>query len=109
MTDEHKSWLNNLQAGDEVIVRGEWCDRIGTVSKVTVTQIVVGTQRFNKSDGRLRGRGPWSLSHIIRPTQERRDKAELANAKQKLMNLKVDELTLDQCRKILAVAKGNDQ
>ncbi len=71
-------WLEHLEAGDEVIVRGGW-DRAGEVRRVdrlTATQIVVGKSRYRRTDGYQVGSSGYRTARIEEATPERRELAE---------------------------------
>lgn len=67
------SWLNELKPGDEVIQRsGGWvpCRYIRKVGRVTATQVIIGTQRFRKSDGWEVGRSAFTGGRIEEANDE---------------------------------------
>lgn len=67
-------WLAELKAGDTVILSGfGGADTLGKVDRVTATQIVVNTLRFNKDNGSKRGGSSrWAgRIHLVQPTPER--------------------------------------
>ena len=77
-------WLQQLKAGDEVAIafRGGFRGNNYTfaiVTKITATQIVVGSQRYKISSGRKIGEG-YSSYWLQRPTDEL--KAEIALSKE---------------------------
>lgn len=60
--------LSDLKPGDTVILRYSTPfidDRITIVDRVTKTQVIVGTRRFNKSDGRERTASRWDYYRIV--------------------------------------------
>jgi len=65
------NWLNELNAGDTVIVESEFGHthkRLEKVDKVTATQIVIGGLRFRKSDGGCMGEDrSWQRTQLKEP------------------------------------------
>ena len=65
--------LSDLKPGDTAILRYSTPfidDRITIVDRVTKTQIIVGTRRFNKSDGRERTASRWDYYRIVPATPD---------------------------------------
>jgi len=63
--------LSDIKPSDKVILRYSTPfidDRITIVDCVTKTQIIVGTRRFNKSNGRERTASRWSRYRVIPAT-----------------------------------------
>ena len=93
-------WLKELKAGDEVVIDTRYGGRLVKVTKVTKTQIVIDTWRFNRDNGRLRGQHGgfdfWSLrkaTPVLRELIERRQLVSgiVAASGQELMRI---DLTL---------------
>jgi hypothetical protein len=64
-----KSWLEQLKAGDVVVVDfGEHGRATGRVDRVTATKILVGNRKFDRTDGRLIGAEDPS-PHLVRPAR----------------------------------------
>ena len=66
-------WLNNLKSGDKVIRRSTGLgavDEIVTVNRVTATQIIVGSERYRKVNGRRMGKSTWYSCWIKEATPE---------------------------------------
>jgi hypothetical protein len=71
--------LSDLKPGDTVILRYSTPfidDRITIVDRATKTQIIVGTRRFSKSDGRERTASRWSYYRVIPATPDQLAKVE---------------------------------
>lgn len=109
-------WLQNLKAGDEVIVRrglGHTRNYISTIDKVTPTQIVIGESRYNRTTGRRRGDTGWNSANLVEPTREAlaiaREAArrELYTAKLRTMNWAA--LPADALEAILTMIKNAEQ
>ena len=65
--------LSDLKPGDTVILRYSTPfidDRITIVDRLTKTQIIVGTRRFSKSDGRERTASCWDYYRIVPATPD---------------------------------------
>lgn len=67
-----KEWLAGLKPGDTVIVSGGYDrrDRARKVERMTPTQIVVGTSRYDRATGKLRGDSIY-FCRLCQPTPER--------------------------------------
>lgn len=64
-------WLKNVKAGDLVAYTARWDGiSIGTVEKVTPTQIVVKGHRFRRDTGWLLGLDAYSSMHLVEPTPD---------------------------------------
>jgi hypothetical protein len=74
-----KAWLESLKEGDEVMLPGRYgaSPSFAKVTKITPTQIVIGRDRFKRTNGRQVGRDAWSSTCIVEPTQEGRDRHEM--------------------------------
>lgn len=100
-------WLGSLKPGDEVIVSSRHYEDIRLVERITPTgRIVVNvggmsTREFN-ADGWQRGGDSYGRSHIVEPTQERRDKIEQRTLVERLGRVKWGELPLETLRTIIA-------
>lgn len=73
---DQKDWLANLAVGDEVIVSHGGFDsrhpgHLKRVERITATQIIIGADRWRKSDGRMIGNGIYGRS-LLEPTPKRR-------------------------------------
>ena len=106
------SWLDNVQAGDQVVVRCHWPTEIAelhTVSKVNKTQIVLDDdQRFSKN-GRLWGGNSWHPTYLEQSTPAALREMEEVNRQKRIRRLRqaiADRLkttTLDELDKIAEV------
>lgn len=69
------TWLQDLKAGDTVIVAGtdfHGNRTVGTVARVTPTQIIVGEERYSRETGRQRGDVVgWQRGWLLEATPER--------------------------------------
>jgi hypothetical protein len=73
--NEQKDWLANLAVGDEVIVShgGFSSDHPGNLKRVerlTTTLIIIGADRWRRSDGR--SFGSYGRGLLLEPTEKRR-------------------------------------
>ncbi len=74
------SWLNGLDAGDEVGVSYRHGVRLERVTKVTPTQVVTGRDRWRKKDGRRVGEyDRWFPPRLVEATEEVRAEVRLRN------------------------------
>jgi hypothetical protein len=105
--------LENIKAGDEVLVSRDRILKVRRVSKVTATQIIVAegnfTSRYRRKDGWNIGGSSWSRSYLKIGTpaevQEARDyeDRQLICAEFRRANLEL--LTLDTLRKVSEALK----
>lgn len=83
--------FSNIQIGDELLVCGRWQRRLSKVIRLTKTQIVTETGRFNRTTGHSVGGGIWDSSWIRFPTDKDREQLHLEMLQNKLMK-KLDTL-----------------
>lgn len=96
--------FHDIQAGDDVIVESGGLKSFLAVRKVdrtTKTQIIIGSERYRKTDGRLIGHdNPWSRCYLQRATPERvegaRKQAKARNALGALDRLMRDHKKLSE-------------
>lgn len=70
--DTVSEWLHDLKEGDEVIVSPHFGNsEIKTVSRVTKTLIIVGSERFSKRWGQLVGTDIYFQKNLIKTTPEK--------------------------------------
>lgn len=72
--------LEDVQAGDVVCVwrgfgHGGW--RTGVVTRTTTARVYIGSIKYDRKTGRLRGAGPYSAASIEPLTPERIEEARL--------------------------------
>lgn len=100
MTD----WIDNLKAGDEVMVGhgiGTIRYRKATVTKIGKLHIIVGKSKFRR-DGRLAGNDPWSHLQIYEPTEKRREIKRRQDALEAVQSCRSwDKLTTDELEEIV--------
>jgi hypothetical protein len=99
-------WLQNLKAGDEVILSGHYgAGVLAKVSKVTATQVVIGANRYRRDNGRFIGRRGCSNPSIREATPEARERADQSRlasvAKHRVGKVKFDALPSATWRAIL--------
>ena len=116
-TMNSNEWLQELKAGDTVIVKGSHGRReVRTVQRVTPTQIVVGLTKYHKKDGREVG-GDYFTQYLKQATAESvaeiRAVAKRNNLRNILRNLDratTDALTDSQLERIAAIlAEGKEE
>ena len=67
-------WIKDLKAGDKVFVTRGSHIRLVTVDRVTATQIVIGGERFRKSDGyRMGDSNTYWFTTLKEHSQEKED------------------------------------
>ena len=98
-----KRWLENLKAGDEVVVNSHISDlSIAKVFRVTKSQIFIAKTNlagehhedaYWKKDGYEVGRDAWSWSSLAMPTGDIRNKIQLSNLREKAQEL-IKELVI---------------
>lgn len=68
--------LDNIKAGDRVIVHSYGYLRVATVDRVTPTQIIVGHSKYRRKNGNAVGGGIWGADFISRAEGENLKVAE---------------------------------
>lgn len=109
MSTEYE-WLNTLKPGDKVIESSTGIghlDSVRTVSKVTATQIIVGSTKYRKSNGWKVGSSGWNSSYLREATPERvqeiaeqRRQIQIAN---KLVDVRWRQLPLSVLEQVSAI------
>jgi hypothetical protein len=76
-----KKKLEEAKVGDQVLIRLHLSkDRVGVISKITDTQITVGSERYMKRNGYKVGSGKWSREWISLASPE--DAQEVRDARE---------------------------
>jgi hypothetical protein len=106
MRTPETAWLDGVRAGDELALCFGWArddHRIVVVSKVTATQIVVGTppndRRYRKRDGRAIG-DHFYRHRLVPLTDEIRRQIARNEARQVLRYARWEDLLTDDLIKI---------
>ena len=109
--------LESVQVGDQLI----WNDRqiadsqIVKVTRLTKTQIIIGTNRYRKSNGQTVGGGSiWNTIHVTIPKEGEIEKIQEAQFHRKLVNQidvecrynKLRKMSLDTLRKLNEVLEN---
>ena len=96
------NWIAGLKAGDRVVVNQGpfWGKEIRTVGRVTPKQVIAGSERFWKANGRRVGGS--RLSHRIEEwTQGAQDRVDKRRLYEKLRySVEWDEVPLSKLRRI---------
>lgn len=106
MNDE---WLADLKVGDPCAIRsgyGYAGYQLAKVEKMTKTQIVVGSSRYRRDNGRKVGHTGWEsiyLQPITDTVMERVDRDKLNGI---LQSSGVQNLSIEKVRKILAIVRS---
>lgn len=102
------TWFESLKEGDEVMIPGRYgaSPSFAKVTKITPTQIVIGRDRFKRTNGYQVGRDAWSSTCIVEPTKEGRERAEMEYLRVHLERyVKSPAATLDVLRAMLKVLR----
>lgn len=101
------NWLQNLKTGDKVVVESRYSRKILTVDRTTETQILVGSDRFKKSNGREIGSSDvWDITYLKELTPEVKEEITTENLRGKCRELaeklprKLNSLNKDDLIKI---------
>lgn len=89
-------WLNELKAGDRVVVStgyGYRREHLSSVTKVTATQIVCGTSRFKRSNGYVVGGDTWNRACLVQPTTDVLERVEERQLREKIEAIAKDKAT----------------
>lgn len=108
--DDSKSWLDLLQAGDQVILSGS---SIASVDRVTQTQVLVKQLRFSKKNGwEIGEKNSGNRSYIEPYTVEEADLIRLSNMQNKIRRIlngidkeQCSHLTREQCHRLWDVLR----
>jgi hypothetical protein len=104
--------LQNLKAGDKVIMGNRFGAKVTTVKRITPTGLIVvngnnGTEYTFKQNGNERGGSDWDRLSIAEWTPEYdariAAKEERIRVIQRIGNQKWNDLTNDQLRRIVAI------
>jgi hypothetical protein len=104
--------LQNLKAGDKVVMGNRWGDRVTTVKRITPTGLIVvhgnnNTEYTFKKNGYERGGGEWDALSIAEwtPEYDARIAAEEERIRlsRRIGNQKWNDLNNDQLRRIVAI------
>ena len=98
-------WLKDVKPGDRVIVSHHWSNAIGTVDRLTNTQIILkGGGRYRKKDGwRVGDRSSYGSTHLVQPTEQRIRDIKHTNAAKKLENTKWKPYPLETLQRVLEI------
>lgn len=103
--------MSGWVVGEEVILRYGSTREVRTVERVTPAGLckLTGDDTLFMARGRARGAGAWTTHRIDRPEPGQADAVRAENAlrfaRRKVrseVETRIDKLTLDQCRAILA-------
>ena len=103
-------WIDNLKAGDDVIISNRYIQSVGTVEKITPAgKIKVNGLMFRK-DGSQVSSDRWCLTRLLEATPEAVRKISEDKAIRKALNAAHDlkDITYEQAVKILAVLESNE-
>lgn len=89
--------FEHLKPGDKVLILSRNSGHLGIVDKVTKTQIVVGSHKFNKATGNRIPYEPWSNIWIREATPE--IEAEFVAKAKKIKSISLSQNITDSLRK----------
>jgi len=107
---EEKNWIQELKAGDKVVVStGSYDKKITSVTKITPKGFInVESGQTFTSDGNQRGGDTWHRTYLSQLT----DEVALGFKKQALVNrckvIQFNKLTVEQLEKILSILKEGE-
>lgn len=81
----NKQTLENVQVGDQVLWIGRYHKRILTVTRLTKTFILCGSEKFRKSDGYSIPLDVWNRTYIEVLTEDKRVQMQLEQKQIKLI------------------------
>lgn len=101
--------LKDLKAGDKVVIRNRWNDRIGTIERVTKTQIIVNGYKFRRESGLQINGDSWTPSRIAVLTEEELQGIKKQNAKNMMKryikNFVFDDLSYEEIEQVYNILK----
>ena len=104
--------LEDLKAGDEVLVIGRSYRRIAKINKVTKTQIVVANTRFRRNSGWQCGGDRWDTKSISVPTEKQISDIKEENLRNKLIyaigSFDFKRLSTDELKQVYNILKGKE-
>lgn len=104
--------LEDLKAGDDVLISGMYYRRIAKIDKVTKTQIVVGNARFRRNSGWQCGSDSWNRKYISVPTEKEISDVKEENLRKILIHTisSVDfkRLSTDELKQVYNILKGKE-
>ena len=101
---DYYEWLASLKPGDTVIKASVYGDSIGTITRETATQIVVGDERYHKKGGHFIGQcSGYSRPRLAMPTEDRVDRAKQKTIADSLRRQDWLSLSLDKLTRIKAI------
>ena len=104
--------LEDLKAGDEVLVIGRSYRRIAKINKVTKTQIVVDNTRFRRISGWQCGSDSWNRKSISIPTEKEISDVKEGNLRKTLIyvisSFDFERLSTDELKQVYNIVKGKE-
>jgi hypothetical protein len=103
------TWLESLSVGAKVVVdSGARSEEIGTVSRVTPTQIVVDGRRFRRRDGYAVGGNGWYRTRLREATPEAVHQIRMRVVRCRLSNVQWDVLSDARCMAVLTLLNAGE-
>lgn len=104
--------LKDLKAGDKVIIRNRWNDRIGTIERVTKTQIIVNGYKFRRENGSQINGDTWTPFRIAVYNEEEANQIMKSQAMNKMRcyikDFTLENLSYDELEQICNILKKSD-
>lgn len=105
--------LKDLKAGDKVIIRNRWNDRIGTIERVTKTQIIVNGCKFRRENGSQINGDSWTPFRIAVLTEEELQRIQKQKSKEKMkryiLNFVFDDLSYEEIEQVYNILKKSKE
>ena len=109
-----KNWIENLKAGDQVIVHTNMGRVIRTVEKITPAgNIKLNNGTIFNKDGSERGGSKWNTTYLGEATpevvKEIKDKHFIIYVKKQLKEFLKKDLTIEQARALFQLIKETEE
>ena len=109
-----KNWIENLKAGDQVIVHTNMGRVIRQVEKITPAgNIKLNNGTIFNKDGRERGGNDWNVTYLGEATpeivKEIKEKHFIICVKKQLKEFLKKDLTIEQAQALFQIIKDNEK
>lgn len=105
--------LEDLKAGDDVLVTSRYYRRIAKVDKVTKTQIIADNARFRRDSGWQCGGDSWDWKSISIPTEKEISEVKEENLRKTLVyaisSFDFKRLSTDELKQVYNIVKGKEK
>ncbi len=104
--------LENIKAGDKVLLCNSYYKSIETVTRVTAAVILIGSMKFRKSNGMRIPSDRWTLTRIEPLTSENEKSYQELVERRRLLEyvrgIHLEELSNAQLQAILDITQKSD-